>query len=340
MKLPHDTILSLRKGPENADTNMPDTTELKEALAARKRGAYDQKLYEVILNQFFPFLEHCATVLAGIMDTRPRKSYGASGLEGVKATRDKPIFEVCGEVVAEKLSGTSAMSLLGTFMREFPGRMDKAALAIRESKRFAAKFDIRKEFATDILEARNGDLGEDIRLTKELRRILMRQMESFAWPFDGAWTERAEKGPDDAVEKPQIGFPKEKWPRFIEALEVNLNDLKIALGFDARAKLPPEIAKLAVTYLAQIDPRVSQAVKSLTENEYNALLASIGQNPAAEMLGAAIGAIKAAPDDKDLLVLNPEAANDFKEIDEDADKIDPSPANILKQGVNLFRKGQ
>lgn len=40
---------------------------------------------------------------------------------GVKATTGKPVFEVCGEVVSEKLSATSALSLLGTFLREFPG---------------------------------------------------------------------------------------------------------------------------------------------------------------------------------------------------------------------------
>ena len=339
-KLPHDTILSLRKGPENADTNMPATAELKEALAARKRGAYEQKPYEVIANQLNPFLQHCATVLAGLMDTRPRKSYGSSGLDGVKPTRDKPIFEVCGEVVSEKLSATSAVSLFGTFMREFPGRMDKAAFAIRESKRFGAKFDVRKEFATNVLVAKNIGLDEDVHLTKDQRRILMRQMEAFAWPFDGAWTESAVKGPKDAVEKPQISFPKEKWPRFVEALEVNLSDLKTALGFAADAKLPPEIANIAVTYLAQIDPRVSQAVKSLSEGEYNELLADLGKNPEAEMLSATVSALKAAPDDRDLLKFNPGAADDFHEIDEDADKIDPSPANILKQGANLFRKGE
>ena len=334
-ELPLDGILSLRKGPEKADADSRDIGRLKWALAQVKSGN-DEALPDLIL-EFGPFLEHCARTLAGLMDTRPRKGYGG-GLDGVKATTGKPVFEVCGEVVAEKLSATSALSLLGTFMREFPGRMDKAALAIRENNRFAGKLDIRKEYATDILEGLNDGLDEDIRLTKEQRRVLRRQMESFAWPFDGAWTERAVKGPNDAVEKPQVGFPKEKWPAFVEALEMNLGDLKTALGFGARAKLPPQIAKLAITYLAQIDPRVSQAVKSLTEEEYNALLADLGKNQKAEMLSAAISALREAPDDNDLLGFNPEAANDFNEIDADADKIDPSPANLLKMGASLFRK--
>ena len=332
LELPSDNILSLRKGPENADANKFDARPLKAALGMIRRGEYGPDTLPTVLSETPQLFEHCATVLAGLMNAQRDRG----GLKGVKETRDKPIFEVCGEVVSEKLADKSPMSLLWNFISEFVGRMDKAQFAIRESKRFANKFDTRKEYATKGLEERNDELGEDIRLTKEKRRILMRQMETFAWPFDGAWEERAEKGEGDEVEKLKVGFPKDKWPRFIEALTVNLNDLKTALGFDANAKLPPVIARLAVTYLAQIDPRAAMAVKSLEEDEYDALLAGLWKSPEAEMLTAAVSALKSAPGDAELFASNPDAVDEFNEIDADADAINTSPWKLLQMGMKHF----
>ena len=158
----------------------------------------------------------------------------------------------------------------------------------------------------------------------------MRQMESFAWPFDGAWTETHVKGPQDAVKKVKFALPAEKQPVFLEALAVNLGNLKTALGFAEGEDLPPEIARLALTYLAQIDPRAALAVKSLDENAYNAFLAAIEQRENAALLGAAVAALRNAPDDAQLIAVQPNAAEEFAAIDRKADKIELTPWGVLK----------
>ena len=322
LEIPKDDIVSLRKGPEHADVSMLDP-EL------RNIGFFYTHAQEI--------LEFFSLQLAGIMDERPRTDSNGPGLGGVKETRDKTIHEVCGEVVSEKLANySSAMSLVMGFMFDFVGRLDTVALAIRENKRFAEKLETLKEFAIETLDKGNDALGEELRLTKEKKRILMRQMEAFAWPFEGAWAEEHVKVKDDKTLRVKVSLPKEKWETFAEALAVNLSDLKTALGFGVNEKLPPEIARLAVTYLAQIDPRVSLAVKSLDENSYNALIASLGKDQNKEILGAAIDALRKAPGDQELFAANEEAQEEFNDIDKAVNKIDPS--KILDLVKDAFSK--
>ena len=170
-------------------------------------------------------------------------------------------------------------------------------MAIRENMRYAGKLGHRRDFGREKLESANDALDANLRLTTAKRRLLMRQMESFAWPFDGAWEETHAKGPGDAVAKVKCSLPAAKRTLFLEALAVNLGNLKTALGYAENESLPPEIARLAVTYLAQIDPRAMLAVKSMEENEYNALLAEIESRDDAALLSAAVAALKVAPDD-------------------------------------------
>ncbi len=327
LEIPKDDIVSLRKGPEHADVSMLDP-ELRKNLrdeVAKYKNDNPQRDIGFFFTREQEILEFFALQLAGIMDERPRTDSNGPGLGGVKETRDKTIHEVCGEVVSEKLANySSAMSLVMGFMFDFVGRLDTVALAIRENKRFAEKLETRKEFAIETLDKGNDVLGEELRLTKEKKRILMRQMETFAWPFDGAWAEEHVKGKDDKTLRVKVSLPKEKWETFAEALAVNLTDLKTALGFGVNEKLPPEIARLAVTYLAQIDPRVSLVVKSLDENSYNALIASLGKDQNKEILGAAIDALRKAPGDQELFAANEEAREEFNDIDKAVDKIDPS----------------
>ena len=89
--------------------------------------------------------------------------------------------------------------------------------------------------------------------------------------------------------------------------------------------------------IAQIDPRAALAVKSLAENDYNMLIASVGNHSDSAMLDAAIGALKDAPDDEALFEKYPEARQEFAEIDEDADTFDPSLKNIVKMGLKYLK---
>ena len=117
------------------------------------------------------------------------------------------------------------------------------------------------------------------------------------------------------------------------ALAVNLGELRTALGYAEGENLPPEVARLAVTYLAQIDPRAALAVKSLDEASYNALLAEIGQRADAAVLVAAVAALRVAPDDARLVAANPKAGTEFAAVDRKADKFDLS-IGALK---NIFK---
>ena len=163
----------------------------------------------------------------------------------------------------------------------------------------------------------------------------MRQMESFAWPFEGAWTKTLKKEDGDEVNKVKIGFPEVKWPLFVEALSENLKALKDALGFGEGENLPPEIAKLAVAYLAQIDPRCALAVKSLNEQDYNRFLLSVGQDPGSDVLRAAIGALRQAKGDAEIQSVRPSAVEEFNTIDGDADEVDISLAKLMKIAKNI-----
>ena len=258
----------------------------------------------------------------------------SSGLDGVKGSYGKPIYEVCGEVVASKLENIAAIvKQFSMFIFKFFTRKDAVSVAVRENMRYAGKLGRRREFGRETLERANDALGANLRLTTAKRRVLMRQMESFARPFDGAWKETHAKGPGDAVLKVKCSLPVEKRTLFLEALAVNLGDLKTALGYAEGESLPPEIARLAVTYLAQIDPRAALAVKSLDEASYNAFLAEIGQREDAALLVAAVAALRNAPDDAQLVAAKPAAAKDFAAVDRKTDKFDLS-IGALK---NLFK---
>ena len=126
-----------------------------------------------------------------------------------------------------------------------------------------------------------------------------------------------------------------KWPLFVEALSENLKALKDALGFGEGENLPPEIAKLAVAYLAQIDPRCALAVKSLNEQDYNRFLLSVGQDPGSDVLRAAIGALRQAKGDAEIQSVRPSAVEEFNTIDGDADEVDISLAKLMKIAKNI-----
>ncbi len=117
---------------------------------------------------------------------------------------------------------------------------------------------------------------------------------------------------------------------------MNLNALKTALGVEA---LPTEVVKLAVTYLAQIDPRAALAVKALEEQEYNLLLANIEQQHPndTETLKAAVNALKAAPDDAALFAEKPDVAETFATIDQKANLFEPSIGSVFKLMQELSR---
>ena len=109
--------------------------------------------------------------------------------------------------------------------------------------------------------------------------------------------------------------------------------LKDALGLEV---LPTEVAKLALTYLAQIDPRAALAVRSLGEEGYNALLVNIEQTyPNKDILKAAVSALWSAPGDLALFQAKPEVKTAFDETDSFADKFEPSLGAVLK----MIREG-
>ena len=291
-----------------------------------------------LLEELPALLQSYAMQLAAIADPAPQNPTQEkfSGLAGVKETLDRPINMVCGEVVTEKLANFTALAKqFGVFIRDFTGRLDWVSAELRENIRFSGKFATRKAFAKSNLEVGNAALDENVRLTTAKRRILMRQMESFAWPFEGAWTKTLKKEDGDEVNKVKIGFPEVKWPLFVEALSENLKALKDALGFGEGENLPPEIAKLAVAYLAQIDPRCALAVKSLNEQDYNRFLLSVGQDPGSDVLRAAIGALRQAKGDAEIQSVRPSAVEEFNTIDGDADEVDISLAKLMKIAKNI-----
>jgi hypothetical protein len=293
---------------------------------------------EELMNEIPELLHNYAEQFAQITDPTPQDQNRNkfSGLAGVRETLDRPINMVCGEVVTEKLAKFSAVAKqFGVFFRDFYGRLDWVSAELRENIRFAGKFATRKAFAKSNLEVGNAALDENLRLTTAQRRILMQQMEAFAWPFDGAWTNTLVKEDGDEVNKVKIGFPENKWALFVDALSENLKALKDALGFGEGANLPPEIAKLAVAYLAQIDPRCALAVKSLTPQEYDRFFLSVGQDPDSVVLRAAIDALKNAKGDAELQSVRPAAVKEFNEIDKEADEIDMSWSKVTKIAKNI-----
>ena len=258
-------------------------------------------------------------------------------LNGVKESYGKPIYEVCGEVVASKLENfRNFTAQLGTFIRDFYDRRPVVSAAIRENMRYGGKFERRQAFARETLERGNDALEANLRLTTAKRRVLMRQMESFAWPFERAWNESLVKGPKDVVNKVALSLPKEKQAVFLEALAMNLRLLKSALGYKDGEALPPEIARLALTYLAQIDPRAALAVKSLDDAAYNAFVADINQREDAALIGAAVDALKNAPGDAQLLAAKPAAVAEFAEIDQKADLVELSLTGLFNMFKSLF----
>ena len=335
-KIPLDRMPFLREGPEclaGDELGSHDKIALKEAVAIIKdvenhpnENAHDYTdacntfIHEVRL--LFHFFASHATP---IMDPSPRPKNGRSGIDGVKESYGKPIYTVCGDVVSSKLENIQeAMKQFGTFMIDFFTRRDEVSVVVRENMRYAGKLSRRQAFAHKTLVRSNDALDANLRLTTAKRRVLMRQMESFSWPFDGAWGEANVKGQGDAVLKVRYSLPPEKRAAFLEALAVNLGELRTALGYGEGENLPPEVARLAVTYLAQIDPRAALAVKSLDEASYNAFLAEIGQREDAAVLVAAVAALRVAPDDAQLVAANPKAGTEFAAIDRKADKFDLS----------------
>ena len=268
-------------------------------------------------------------LLGQVMDPQPRMKHKIYGIAGVKATRDTPINEACADVVASKLSNSgNFMGQLMSLLMDFWSRRAQLGLAIRENIRFSGKLAARRNFAHETLRRSNNALPENQRLTTAKMRILALQMEAFAWPFDGAWQETPQKEGDDPIEKVKVTFPAEKRTAFLDALTVNLNALKTALKLpDA---LPTDIAKLAVTYLAQVDPRAALAIKSLNEFEYNTFLVGLEERPNAALLKAAVAALRTAPDDAALLQAKPELAATFQNVDKLADKFEPSIGGALK----------
>ena len=345
-EIPNDGINFLRTDPENVSVRGIAPfyrTALENALKVYKDESIPEDSQEfadaksAIMENLNAPLDSFAQNLGQIMDPTPQTANKTTGLAGVKESRGKPIYAVCGEVVASKLRDTGAfMGQLGTFIRDFFGRLDKVSVALRESMRFGGKFEARQAFAQETLEKGSDALEENLRLTTAKRRVLMRQMETFEWPFDGAWTETNAKEAGDVVEKVKISFPQEKWANLVEALTVNLNGLKTALGYAQGENLPPEIARLAVTYLAQIDPRAALAVKSLDEQSYNAFLASFAQNPNAAALGAAVDALRNAPGDAELIAAKPSVQAEFEVTDRNADKVEISVVGGFRLFKNLF----
>ena len=339
-EVPLEGMEFLRRGVEGADANRFGGTglqDLNDALQVIKNESIpaDSPEFQSAIGDFASglsfLLDFFAKQLGLIMDPTPSTENKLAGLKGVKESSGKPIYMVCGEVVTSKLENFGALvNQFATFKRDFSGRLDTVAVSMRENIRFAGKFELRQTFARETLERANNALDVNLRLTTAKRRVLMRQMEAFAWPFEGAWKENHVKEEGDVVTKVKVTFPQDKWAPFIEALSVNLNALKTALGFAEHEKLPPAIASLAVTYLAQIDPRVGATVKSLDEPSYNSFLASFGQNPEADVLGAAIAALKAAPGDAQLLAAKQAAVEEFAEVDRKADKVEPSLQGILR----------
>ena len=345
-KIPLDGILYLRDDPRNAPGNElaeHDRECLQHALSVIKDTANipdGSEDYTSACDEFFAsfssLLQHLAANLPPILDPTPRSEAENkfTGLEGVKASYGKPIFEVCGEVVASKLENFQGIvQQFGTFIWDVFSRRETVSVVIRENMRYAGKLGLRKEFARETLERTNDALDANVKLTTAKRRVLMGRMESFAWPFEGAWAETHVKGPNDAVLKVKCSLPPEKRAVLLEALAVNLGDLKTALGYAEGENLPPEVARLAVTYLVQIDPRAALAVKSLDEVSYNAFLAEIEQREDAALLGAAVAALRNAPGDAQLIAAKPKAAKEFATIDRKADKFDLSLGG-LKNMIN------
>ena len=339
-QIPHDSMRFLREdlnnmpadvfggnGKESLERAIPVIKDMENV--PTDSPAYEDACRELAFGLKY-LIDHFADRLSKVMDPTPRTENKA-GLNGVKKSYGRPIYEVCGEVVAAKLENFSGFAkLLGTFIRDFSDRREAVSVQIRENMRYAGRLDRRRAFARETLERENDALEENLRLTTAKRKVLMRQMESFAWPFDGAWTETHVKGPQDAVKKVKFALPAEKQAVFLEALAVNLGNLKTALGFAEGEDLPPEIARLALTYFAQIDPRAALAVKSLDENAYNAFLVGIEQREDAALLGSAVAALRNAPDDAQLIAAQPNAAEEFAAIDRKADKIELTPWGVLK----------
>ncbi len=336
LEIPGDVLRELRKGPANAKSGSISETnraKLANAVATIRNNdiPIDSQEYKqavkTITNVLKVSIGRHAALLGQVMDPTPRTTNKVYGLAGVKATRDTPVNVACANVVAQKLS-----LFLGQFpslLIDFWSRRNLFALAVRENIRFGGKLMARRTFAHETLVGRNNALPEGVRLTKAKMRLLMQQMEAFAWPFDGAWKEAPRKGENDAVEMVSVTLPASKWTTFLEALSANLASLKAALGVD---DLPTEVATLAATYLAQIDPRAALAVKSLGEQDYNTLLANIDlhhQNDA-RILKAAVGSLRTAPGDAALLAAKPELAETFNAVDTEANKFDASLGSALK----------
>ena len=345
-RIPVEDISFFREGRQSGNAYVGShRNDIDFALSVIK----NEKLYKIgsagynaavniLLGEMPELLHNYAMQLATIADPTPRDlgQNKDSGLADVKETLDRPINMVCGEVVTKKLSKFSALAKqFGVFFRDFYGRLDWGSAELRENIRFSGKFATRQAFAKSNLEVGNAALGEDVRLTTAKRRILMRQMETFAWPFEGAWTKTLVKEAGDEVNKVKIGFPENKWPVFVEALSQNLKALKDALGFGEGANLPPEIAKLAVAYLAQIDPRCALAVKSLTPQDYDRFLLSVGQDPDSALLRAAIDALRNAKGDAELQSARPAAVQEFNDVDAEADVIDMSWGKVAKIAKNI-----
>ena len=345
-EIPFDGMLYLRDdlGKIFANSfggNMKDLFDRAIAVVKDMNVPKDSKEYRDACDDLVKALPHllnyAASTLAKFVDPTPRTRVKFSGLDGVKESYDRPIYAVCGQVVASKLENFRAFaSQLGMFIRDFYSRRSAVSVEVRENMRYSGKLEYRRKFARETLERANDALDVNLRLTTARRRVLMRQMESFAWPFEGAWTETHGKGPNDAVNKIKFGLPQEKRAVFLEALAVNLGELKSALGFAENENLPPEVARLALTYLAQVDPRAALAVKSLDEASYNAFLADINQREDAALLGAAVAALRNAPDDAQLLASMPGAAATFAGIDRKADKIDLSLGGLFDMFKGLF----
>ncbi|MBQ7650925.1 MAG: hypothetical protein IJS15_08195 [Victivallales bacterium] len=341
LEIPGDSLRELRKGPEEVLTG-----SISETNKTRLRGAIEkiknneqtdsQEYREAVqtITLLLPtIIGRFALLLGQVMDPTPRTTKKIFGLAGVKPTREMPINVACANVVAGKLSDSGLfMSQLAGLLVDFWSRRKQLALAIRENMRFGNKFPARKEFAHETLEKENNTLPEGTRLTRAKMRLLERQMENFAWPFDGAWEEVPTKGEDD-VERITVTLPIAKQAKFLEALTENLNMLKAALGLEV---LPTEVVKLALTYLAQLDPRAALAVRSLGEQGYDTLLVNIEQTyPNKDILKAAVSALWNAPGDLALFQAKPEVKTAFDETDRFADKFEPSIGGVLK----IIREG-
>ena len=336
LEIPGDLLKELRKGPAEVHSGSIHSTskvKLTNAIEAIKNNDVTSQAYQDAVKEIVRTLPgvigRFALQLGQVMDPMPRTTKKIFGLASVKETRDIPINAACANVVGNKLadSGLVVTQFL-SLLRDFWSRREQLALAIRENIRFGGKYKNRREFAHETLVASNNTLPEGMRLTKAKMRVLMRQMEAFAWPFDGAWTETSVKGENDVVKRIDFTLPDNKQGLCLDALFENLNALKTALGLET---LPTEIARLAVTYLSQIDPRAALAVKSLKE-EYNSLLLRIELDypDDQQILKAAVDAFRVAPDDEALFKAKPDMRKEFQEIDVEANRFDASLNAALK----------